>query len=109
MISIRYDPSGVFTSPGGLSRAEFEELAPRLVAARDEVLADAKLWASGRPVPPEKKPLDAGFMELPERLLEELKETVEVSEVARLRAAADRLAGAVWRRAVTRITTRSSR
>ena len=72
-------------------------LAPRLTAARDEVLADARLWAAGEPVPAAKEPLDAGFHELPERLLAEFRDAGERSEIGRLRATADRLAAAVDR------------
>jgi glucose-6-phosphate isomerase len=95
MTTISYDPSGSFLERGGIHRNEVAELEPRLVAARDEVLADARLFAGGGPVPPQKQPLDAGFHELPERLLEELREKGAASEVARVKAAADRLAGIV--------------
>jgi glucose-6-phosphate isomerase len=95
MTLITYDPSGVFLERGGTSRDELTALGPRLAAAREEVLADGRLWASGGDVPQEKQPLDAGFFELPERLLTELRSAGEASEVARLRAAADRLASAV--------------
>jgi glucose-6-phosphate isomerase len=66
-----------------------------LAAARDEVVADARLWSSAAAVPKEKQPLDAGFFELPERLLTEFRSAGDASEVARIRAAADRLAQAV--------------
>ncbi len=95
MTTIRYDPSGVFLERGGISRADLEQLQPRLAAACDEVLADARLWAKGGPVPSEKDPLDAGFHELPNRLLDERRDKAAASEVARIIAAADRLAGAV--------------
>src|SRR5687768_7925574 len=95
MTNISYDPSGSFLERGGIGRNELAELEPRLTAARDEVLADARLFSSGGPVPPQKQPLDAGFHELPERLLEELREKGAASEVARVKAAADRLAGIV--------------
>lgn len=95
MIHLKYDPTGVFLPTGGISRDELAALDPRLDAARAEVLGDAELWAAGGPVPPEKQPLDAGFFGLPERLLAELDERGDQSEVARLRAAADRLAAAV--------------
>ena len=95
MTTIQYDPSGVFLERGGIRREELAELGPRLAAARDEVLADARLFSSGAPVPPQKQPLDAGFHELPERLLTELREKGAASEVARVKAAADRLAGLV--------------
>jgi glucose-6-phosphate isomerase len=95
MTTINYDPSGVFLERGRVSPDELGQLAPRLAAARDEVLTDARLWASGGEVPKEKQPLDAGFFELPERLLAELSSKGSSSEVARLRASADRLAQAV--------------
>ena len=72
-------------------------MAPQLNAARDEVLADAKLWADRGDVPPEKDPLDAGFHELPNRLLTEYGQQGAASEVARLQATADRIASAVDR------------
>jgi len=95
MTLISYDPSGVLLERGGIRREELAALAPRLAAARDEVLADGQSWASGGEVPKEKQPLDAGFLELPERLLAEYRREGDTSEVARIRAAADRLAQAV--------------
>jgi glucose-6-phosphate isomerase len=95
MTTISYDPSGVFFERGGISREELAQLEPNLLSARDEVLADARLWGERRPVPPEKQPLDAGFHELPDRLLVELHSKRASSEVARIKAAADRLAGVV--------------
>ena len=95
MITIRYDPDGVFLERGGISRAELAQLDARLAAARDDVLADARLWAEGGEVPPEKRPLDAGFHELPERLLLERRETGVMGEVSQIKAAADRLANRV--------------
>lgn len=92
---IQYDPSGVFLESGGIGRDALAKLAPRLGAARDEVIADGVLWASGAAVPKEKQPLDAAFFELPERLLAEGARDGEKCELARLRASADRLAGAI--------------
>jgi glucose-6-phosphate isomerase len=95
MTTIRYDPSGVFLERGGISRVELAELGPRLTAARDEVLAEARLWAHGGVVPPAKSPLDAGFHELPERLLAGQHEQRDASELSQIKSAADRLAGIV--------------
>ncbi len=95
MTLISYDPGGVFIEPGGIRPADLTALGPKLEAARAEVLADAVLWASGGNVPSEKAPLDAGFHELPNRLLAELRDKGAASEVARLKATADRLAGEV--------------
>ena len=95
MTTIRYDPSSSFIEPGGISRDDFAKLEPKLMAAREAVLADARLWAASGSVPPAKQPLDAGFHELPERLLAELREKGTASEISRLKQAADRLAGSV--------------
>ena len=46
---------------------------------------------SGSPVPKEKDPLDAGFFELPERLLEHYHEKPEESELGRILCRAHRL------------------
>ena len=94
---ISYDPQGVLLSEHGLSADDLPGLTSKLVAARDEVLADGKLWASGGKVPAEKDPLDAGFQELPERLLTEYRKQGEASEVGRILATADKLAAAVDR------------
>ena len=86
MATISYDPGGAFLEHQEIRPNELVELWPRLVAARAEVLADARLWADGGDVPPEKRPLDAGFHELPERLLSEFREkdSGSVQDVSRL-------------------------
>lgn len=65
---LRYDPSAAVPhlSPERLGLAR-----EALLGARDEVRSDVELWNSGDPVPTEKQPLDAGFVELPRRLLDE--------------------------------------
>ena len=77
---IQYDPAAAVIAEHGLAPGDLAKLAPRLDAARAEVLADAELWSSGGEVPTEKQPLDAGFMELPERLLAEYRERRDESE-----------------------------
>lgn len=94
---ITYDPTGVYLPEHGLEEGDLKELAPKLHAARDEVLAEAQLWAQSKPVAPELQPLDAGFHHLPERLLEKHQERGEQSEVGQLNAAAERLAHEVDR------------
>ncbi|MEM9185729.1 MAG: glucose-6-phosphate isomerase [Planctomycetota bacterium] len=89
---LRYSPNGSFFNHGGASREELDGWAPRVEAARAEVLADAELWASGDDAPQEKQPLDAGFHLLPDRLLAEHKDKGADSEIGRLQATADRLA-----------------
>ena len=94
---ISYDPQGVLLSEHGLTADDLPGLAKKLDWARDEVLADGKLWADGGAVPAAKDPLDAGFQELPERLLAEYRKEGEASEVGQILATANRLAAAVDR------------
>ncbi len=94
---ISYDPSGVLLPDHGLTPTDLPGLESKLNTARDEVLDDAKLWAEGGDVPQEKEPLDAGFHELPNRLLAEYRDRGAESELGRIQATADRLAGAVDR------------
>lgn len=91
---LKYDPTAAYFDNGGTSADQLQALAPRLHAARDEVLADAKLWAEGGDVPAAKQPLDAGFHFLPDRLLAEHESKGAESELGRLKATADRLADA---------------
>ena len=88
---IGYDPSGAFVPKTGISRDELAGLAPQLEAARREVLRDAELFANGSAVPKEKDPLDAGFIELPVRLLEHYHEKPAESELGRILRRAHRL------------------
>ena len=76
----------------GLSRADLDWAAPRLIDARREVLEDLALFQKGGPVPAEKAPLDAAFMDLPERFLGRDRAVLDD-----IRATADRLAGEVDR------------
>jgi glucose-6-phosphate isomerase len=88
---LRYDPSGVMIPGTGLTPVELAELDPRLEAARAEVLADAELWKMGGKVPAAKEPLDAGFIELPERLLAEYRGQRDRSQLGRIVSSARRL------------------
>jgi len=71
----------------GLSEHDLKWLAPQLSAARQEVLSSLALFHAGGPVPEEDSPLDAAFIDLPERLLDEDRTLLE-----RIRATGDRLA-----------------
>jgi glucose-6-phosphate isomerase len=115
---ISYDPSGALIDPTGVSPGDLEQLLPKLEAARREMLdVDLKLYQSGRfgtesqptgrvgtesqptggTVPARKEPLDAGFHELPERILAEYESRGETSELARILTTARRLAEATDR------------
>jgi len=94
---ITYDWQGTLLEKTGISPGQLSELAPRLQKARDEVLADADLWRSGRPVPEKKQPLDAGFMGLPDRLLAEYEKDGRESELGHILTTARRMADDVDR------------
>ncbi len=88
---IRYDPSGAFDASGRVTRASFQQLADRIARARDEVKNDVSLFNSSEQVPSDKIPLDAGFVELPQHLLDEYHQDRSQSELGRLLAVAERL------------------
>ncbi len=97
---IAYDYSGLivpndapaFVRQTGLSEAELKWIAPRLDAARQEVLDNLATYERGLPVAEELQPLDAGFISLPERLLDQDRDLAD-----RIAAAGDRLAKEVDR------------
>jgi glucose-6-phosphate isomerase len=97
---IAYDYSGLIASPNdsavasqtGLLPSDLTWLAPRLHAARQMILDDIKLFRAGGEVPQENVPLDAGFFDLPERLLGEERPLLDS-----IIAAADRMAKEVDR------------
>lgn len=62
-----------------------------LEAARDATLNDVELWQSGESVPPERQPLDAGFIQWPEELLADLQANRGESLIARLETTGSRL------------------
>jgi len=88
---LTYNPAATIIEGTGLGANDLRDLAPRLDAARAEVVKDLDDWKNGRPVPPEKQPLDAGFTDLPERLLEGYKQNRQQSELGRMLAVAHRL------------------
>lgn len=95
---LRYDPAGAMLPETGISPDDLKGLAPKLEAARREVLADLQLWHRGGPVPKEKEPLDAGFHDLPDRLLAEYRQKRESnSELEQMLGTARRLAERVDR------------
>ena len=89
---LTYDPANAFVSPHGITQAQFDALRDKLNACRDEVLVeDAKLFDDGTNIPPEKQPLDAGFLEMPERMLDAYQADRANSELGRILKTAKRL------------------
>jgi glucose-6-phosphate isomerase len=92
-----YDYSAALISQTGISEDDIRQLHPRLEAVRAEVLADLDLWHSGVTPPLEKQPLDAGFIDLPERLLADYRLDRTRSELGRILGTARRLSEQVDR------------
>jgi glucose-6-phosphate isomerase len=76
----------------GLVDADLKWLAARLGPVRQQVLDNLALYERGGPVPAEMQPLDAGFITLPERLLNQERPLLD-----RIEAAGNRLAKEVDR------------
>ena len=87
-----YNLSAAVIRETGISQDMLNWLAPRLEAARIEVLDDLALWQSGSEVPRVKEPLDAGFIDLPERMLGAYAENGAASELGQIIATGEHLA-----------------
>jgi glucose-6-phosphate isomerase len=90
--TIKYDPKATLIPHFGISQDDLDWIAPRMAEVQRELLNDETLWQSGGPVPEVKKPLDAGFIRMPHRLLDEYEKDATGSELGRIIATADRLA-----------------
>lgn len=97
MDPLRYDPRGAMLDNTGISGNDLFVLGPKLNAARETLATDVQLFNRGGPLPPEKNPLDAGFIELPEKLLEEYQSHRATSEVQLILNTAERLRAEVDR------------
>lgn len=85
-ISVKYDATAAKQVWGDHDPAELIE---KMLAARTELFADVDLFNSGGEVPSEKQPLDAGFIEWPQKLLFEYQADQENSLVGRIIDAAE--------------------
>lgn len=63
---LQYDP---YAARVLITQSAWQDLGPKLDGARQEVLADVEQMRSPLPIPAQKQPLDAGFIELPAQLL----------------------------------------
>lgn len=88
---ITFDPSGSFIEKTGISAKAVESLAPKMIQLRDEILKDDLALLESGNVPEEKQPLDAAFLEMPERLLADYQADREASELGQILAAAKRM------------------
>ena len=89
---ITYDPSGCVGHPGGITHQQLDSIADKIAAARDETFGeDLKLFNEAAIVPAEKQPLDAGFIEMPKRLLEQYRSNRAMSELEAILTTAKRI------------------
>lgn len=89
---IRFDAQGAFVPQLGVTQHQLDRLKPRMLAARDEVMEiDLAQYASQSDIPEEKLPLDAGFLEMPERILDQYQAERSNSELGQILDAAARL------------------
>jgi glucose-6-phosphate isomerase len=95
--SIRFDTSGVFNAQGGLPEQAYRALSPALETARREVIEDSRASHAGTPAQADRAPLDAAFLELPERVARAYRAQRGESELGRILAVADRMAHALDR------------
>ncbi|NIL97727.1 MAG: glucose-6-phosphate isomerase [Planctomycetales bacterium] len=86
---ISYDPSRIVGRY--LADAQLNNLLPPLEQARQEVMEEVALWDSGAAVPADKQPLDAGFVDLPQRILDDYRQDRQGSELGRILQTAERL------------------
>lgn len=77
-----------FLSPGRL-----RDLQPKLMQVRSQVATEREL----KQVPPELQPLDAGFINLPQKTLDQYRKEQELSELGRVLSAATRFRSQVGR------------
>lgn len=89
---ITFDPTNAFVTPHGITQAQFDGIKDQLDGCRQEMLGeDLTLWADGTNIPAEKQPLDAGFHEMPERILDAYQSDRDNSELGRILKTATRL------------------
>lgn len=95
---ISYSWDGCLLSENGITNQQIEKLYPRLQEIRKEIFeSELPAFHHGGQIPEELSPLDAGFIDLPERLLEEYDTNRDSSQLNRILDVAKRLRDAVDR------------
>ena len=94
---ISFDPQGVFFEPYGIKKSQFVGLSDSLTKARSTMLReDLQQYESGE-IPPNRQPLDAGFMEMPERILADYRANQTSSELGQILETSHRIQQSVDR------------
>jgi glucose-6-phosphate isomerase len=85
MLPLRFDPTGAFHPEHGIDHSEFKELTHDLASIRDVMMTTELEMLSGKMTTPSNmEPLDAGFVQMPQRLLSEYEADRHGSELGRL-------------------------
>ena len=71
-----------------ISSGDWDQLSRELDLSRSQVFQDVEDWNTKAAIEPEREPLDAGFIELPQRLLEEHEQRGAESLLGRIESAA---------------------
>ncbi|HXG12004.1 MAG TPA: glucose-6-phosphate isomerase [Gemmataceae bacterium] len=88
-----WDPAAELRARHFLPPARLKELAPRLMQIRSQVAAERELQQA----PPELQPLEAGFIDLPQKLLDQQRRRGDSSELGRVLTVATYLRDQVGR------------
>jgi glucose-6-phosphate isomerase len=91
IVPLKFDYSNAIVPEFGISEEMICGIQDKLDAAKQEVLDDVQSFAIGGDVSVEKQPLDAGFHELPERVLDAYQSDRENSELGRILKTAARI------------------
>jgi glucose-6-phosphate isomerase len=86
-VAEEWTPAAELRARHVLLGSRLKDLAPRLLQVRSQVAAERDLPQ----VPPELRPLDAGFIDLPQKTLDQFRRRGEVSELGHVIAHAGRL------------------
>lgn len=86
--SLRYDPTA---AKNYLSPVAWDTLVPLLENARQAVKSEVALFNSKSPIPAHMQPLDSGFIEWPQRLLDEHNAKGDASQLGQIQIAAQRI------------------
>jgi len=89
---IRYQPAAALSA---VPDTGFQQASAQLLAARESVLRDAQAFADGAFETESKQPLDAGFVDWPQQLLEDMKRNGADSLIAQIEQCAARVRAAV--------------
>jgi glucose-6-phosphate isomerase len=89
---LKFDFRGAIVPQISQLESLIEELTPRLYQIREELLnLDTQLFQNPQTIPPERQPLDAGFLEMPERILDAYQAERDRSELGRILKLAQRM------------------